>query len=434
VFFAFLISLLAGAMTGLPPVIRATAGDVYPVLKEEGTRAGFGRSRARNFLVAAQVALSALLLIVAGLFVRSLGNASRMDLGFDSRSALAMDFDVEARGWPEEKQRKFYGDLLARVRVLPGVQGVSLADLAPLDLATRRTGILVDGRALPPGQDALFVSSSVVSPDYFNTLRIPLLAGRAFSDRDTAGSPDVAIVNETMARTYWPAGAVGQRFRLAAQPRAPRVIEIVGVARDAKYRSLGEAREPHFYLPHGQHHNASRTLLVRVAGDPAAAIAVLQRETGRLDPDVQGFFARTLVQHTAFALVPARVAAALSAAFGLLALLLASLGLYGVLAYAVAQRTHEIGVRMALGAQPRDVLRLVALQGLQCAGAGLLAGLGGAMVVGQLLARFFYGVSPTDAAIYGAVAGLLLAVVFVACYIPARRATRVDPLVALRYE
>jgi predicted permease len=395
----------------------------------------------RSVFVAAQVAISLVLLVGAALFLRSLGAARRIDIGFDPRGALAMDLAIKHKNWPEDRGRQYFRDVVARVAALPGVRSAAMVNLAPLDLATPRIGVQAAGVEPPAGQTALVVSFNRVSAGYFETLRVPLLAGRDFTDRDDAGEPGVVIVNESFARRFWPdQDPLGKRFRVLS-PRGLAIeemaggldVEVIGVARDVKYRTLGEDPEAHMYLPYLQHYDTSRTLVVRTASDSGPMIDVVQRELLALEPDAPGFFSRTLEQHAALAFVPARAAAALTAIFGSLALTLAVMGVYGVMAASVTQRTREIGVRMALGARPGDAVRLVLARGLRLVATGAAVGLVLALVLSRLVGAMLYGAG-AQPGLFVSVTAALAVVAAAACWIPARRAARVDAIVALRHE
>ncbi len=343
-----------------------------------------------------------------------------------------MDFEVELRGYSETQGKLFYANLLERMRSLPGIQAATLTDLAPLDLATPRTEVVIPGHEPPPGQTAIRVSSNLVGTQYTEALSIPLLRGRGFTERDTQDNQKVTIINEFMAQRFWPGqDPVGKQFRYG-EKKEP--IQIIGVARNVKYRTLGEDPTPHMYLPFLQNYSGSMSLLVSTEGDPALMMGTVRRELQMVDKDMQGFFARTMEQHTGFALLPARLGAILVGLFGILALTLSVIGIYGSVSYTVSQRTREIGVRMALGAKQRDVFRIVVGQGMRWALLGTAVGLLAALAVTRFLASLLYGISATDPVTFVFVPLLLAAVAVLACYIPARRASKIDPMIALRYE
>jgi predicted permease len=432
--FTLFISLLTGVMLGLAPALRASKWELASMLKDEAASLAGDRhkSRLRNFLVVAQVAVSVVLLISAGLFLKSLHRAQSASPGFAPDNALAMDIDLKPKGLSPHEGKQLYRNLIESIEAMQGVQSACLADLAPLDIATSTVSVSIDGHQPPPGQRATRVSSNTVSPRYFQSLGIPLLAGRDFDERDNEEAPRVVIINETMARRHWPEGdAIGKQFRFGDDMSQ---VQVIGVAEDVKYRTIGEDASPHVYLPFLQNYSAGMTLLVRTTGDPKPMIGIVQRGLLVVDKDVQGFFARTLVEHMGFSLLPSRLAAALLGVFGLLAVALAVIGIYGVLSYAVTQRTHEIGVRLALGAQASDVFKLVVGQGMVLVLIGVASGMAVALFATRIFSSLLFGVSATDPLTFVIVLLAMSAVAMIACYIPARRATKVDPMIALRYE
>lgn len=447
-------TLAAGLAAGLAPALSAARDDLVPALKDGSGIAGSRRgSRLRGALVIAQVAVSTVLLVAAGLLAKSGRAAAAVDLGFQTSGTFATDIDLQAHGYTEARGREFYRQLVARAAALPGVAAVSLANRAPLDSSTPTTRIALDGAdAGSPGRmtgaagadagTALEATYHVVGPRYFETVRMAILAGRTFTEEDRESGRPVAMINESLARRLWPgempARAVGRTFRLLPGTATERreiagPVEVVGVARDAKYRTIGEDPQPHLYLPFEQHYGPASSLLVRGAAEPLP-IAAVQAEIARLDPAVQGFFTRTLVEHTRVSLVPVRLAASVAAAVGIIALALGAVGLYGVIACVVNERTRELGVRMALGAGPGEIARDVVRRAGTLAAAGCAAGLGIAAVAGRGIASLLYGVSPTEPAVYASVAMALLVVALLAAWIPARRAAAIDPLIALRAE
>jgi macrolide transport system ATP-binding/permease protein len=434
--FAFAVTLLTGALIGVTPALAATRPDLASALKEDAGAAGAApqRARLRRVLVVAQVTLSLVLLTGAGLFVRSLQNAGAIALGFDRTNLSVMSFDLQLQGYDEPRGRAFCRQVIERVRALPGVTAASLATQVPLGLFSgTRKGITIAGYDALAGED-MEIDTSSVGPDYFRAMRIPVLRGRAFTERDAQGAAGVVIVNQTFARRYWPdRDPLGQRIQMGGggDPGTPS-LEVVGVAADGKYVTLGEEPRPFFYLPLDQDHASSLTLLVRTTGDPAAALPALRAAIHEIDRDLPVYDAKSMSDHLALSLLPARMAGAVLGVFGLVALALAALGLYGVVSYSVSQQTREIGVRLALGARPRDVLRHIVAQGMRLTAIGIALGLVIAAAVARLLSSLLYGVSPSDPVTFGAVALLLAAVALLACYLPARRAAAVEPMVALR--
>jgi predicted permease len=436
--FTLLISLMTGIVFGLAPALQASNPDVVPVLKGEtlAPKVGFRRFTLRNLLVISQIALSLVVLVCGGLFIKSARNARAIDPGFETENALALSVNPSLLGYTEEQGKQFYRQLVERVEALPGVESASVSSLLPLgDSSSSRGPVVAEGQEGPlPNSEGETVLCNFVAPKHFETLQVPLMQGRDFSWRDGKDAPGVIIVNETMARRLWPGQiALGKRVRISNQPEAP-YLEVIGVAKDGKYRSIGENPRPYMYLPVLQNYRPGMTLVVRTMGDPKGIVSGVRQQVQALDSRLPVYDIKTMKEHMTYALWTTRMGAELSTTFGLLALLLAATGLYSVMAYSVSQRTREIGIRMALGAQQHDVLRLVAGQGMTLALVGVVIGLSVAFVATRILSSLLYGVSATDTVIFTGIPLLLAAVAFVACYIPARKATKVDPMVALRYE
>ena len=430
--FAFAISLVTGIAFGLLPAWQASRPDLIPALKDEKSMGGFRRSRLRNGLVIVQVALSLVLLVCAGLVVRSLQVAQKTRPGFTPENAVTLSFDLGLQGYTEEKGRAFERDILRRAEVLPGIRSVALVGTVPLSLDYSFTTIYVEGQAATATSDLPVAVPNEISPNYFRTMEIPL-RGRDFTDRDDKDESRVAIVNETFARRLFPGrDAIGGRFNFNG-PDKP-FWEIVGVAADGKYNSLGEAAQPAVYQPMFRDYHTSPALVARTTGDPKAAIAALRGELQTLDSTLPTYNARTLTDQLDVPLFPYRMAAVVLGSFGVLAVMLAAIGIYGVMSYVVAGRTREVGVRVALGAARADVLWLIMKQGMSLAVIGLAGGLLVGLVAARLIVKLLFGVNPTDPITFVGVTVLLGLVAGLACYIPARRATKVDPLVALRYE
>jgi len=430
--------VLSGIFLGVWPAFRAGRVDVNTVLHEGGRSdsAGVGRHGVRSALLVAQVAGSLMLLIVAGLFVRSLERAEHMYLGFDPDHVLNVMLDVRQIGYDETRAKAFCRDLKDRVRALPGVQSASLAFNVPLQMPSPASPIHLEGRPLPPGQPPPEVSYDSIDPEYFETMRIPLLDGRTFRESDNEKARPVAIVNQSMARKFWPNDdPIGKRF--GTKGATGPFIEVIGLARDGQSMwHFSADAQPYFYLPLAQNFSSFLTLQVRTTVPPESLLLGVQGEIHRLAPDLPIFNAGTMQQgvHGLGGLFMFRLAAALAGVMGVLGLTLATVGVYGVVSFGAAQRTREIGIRMALGASRRAVLIAVVRQGLQLTLIGIGSGLVGAFALSRLLRSMLVGVNPGDPGTFIGVSLLLLAIALLASYIPARRATKVDPMVALRHE
>ena len=447
--FTLLLSILTGLLFGIAPALQASKPDLVVALKDETALvpgASARRFTLRDLLVVAQVALSLVLLISAGLFLRSLKNAQGIDPGFDPRHVLTMPLNINLLRYTKTQGQDFYRQVLERVKALPGVQSATLTRTPPLSGASRVSSITIAGREAPdaasnsesagaagenvPVNETL---ASSVALDYLKTLNIPLLRGRDFNAQDRDGAPGAVIVNETFARRYFPGqDPLGQRVSLGGA-QGPW-LEVVGLARDGKYVTLGEVPAPFLYQPLAQRHESGMVLLVRTSGDPSQLVSAVRDEVHSIEPNLPLTNARVMEDLLSTSLYPARMGAILIGVFGLLALLLASVGLYGVMSYSVSRRTREIGIRMALGARGGDVLRLVLRQSMTLVALGVGLGLGAAFAATRLLSGFLYGISPTDPAAFIGIAALLSIVSLAASLVPARRAATVDPLVAFRYE
>jgi macrolide transport system ATP-binding/permease protein len=434
--FALAASLATSLVFGLAPALQATRPELVPALKDLGAQTGRARSRLRGALVVAQVALSLVLLLAAGLAVRALGHLQTTSPGFVVENGLVLSYDLAQMGYDEARGEQFHKQLVERVRGLPGVRSASLTDLFPLSLNYSSNNFHAEGQPVARGANVPTAMVASVGLDYFPTMGIPLVAGREFAPADDEEAPRVVIVNEALARKYFPgpdaSAAVGRRISHRG-PDGP-YSQIVGVARDGKYWTMGEAPQPFVYFPLAQSYNSTAVLVVRAEGDPEGLAGPIRNVIGGLDAGLPVYDVKTMEEHLGLSLFPARVAATLLGAFGLLALTLAAVGVYGVVSYAAAQRTREIGIRMALGARRWDVLRLVGGRGLLLVAVGVVIGLGAALALTRFMAGLLYGVSATDPAVFAAVVLLLSAVALLACYVPARRATKVDPMVALRHE
>jgi len=442
--FTLALSVITGLIFGLLPALQASKPDVMPILKGETLTAARGSRRfgLRNLLVIAQVAVSLVLLIAAGLLVRSLQVAKSIKPGFDPQNAFTMAVDLSLNNYSKEQAQVFFQQLVENVSAVPGVRNVTLARNIPLGLigdeGEGRKEIVTEDEALASQGSSTRIENrrldhNIIAPNFFETLSIPLLHGRDFNQQDRDGAPGVAIINETMARRYWPnMDPLGKRFSITG--RAGPYIEVVGVAQDSKYRTLGEAPRPFLYLPLLQNQQQGMRLLVRSAAHPEEAIDSVRGEIAKLDRNLAIFDVKTMTQQIYDALFLARTGAKLFAILGIIGLLLAIVGLYGVISYFVAQRTQEIGIRMALGAKRQDIVRLVIGQGMMIVLFGAVLGLFGAFLVGRLLSSMLYGISASDPVTFLAVLLLLTGVALFANYLPARRALKVDPMISLRYE
>jgi predicted permease len=433
--FVLCAAVLTTLVFGMVPAIQASRPDLVLALKGDQT-AGRRHRRwlsLRNLYVIAQVTISLMLLIVSGLFIRALGNAGRIDPGFDPRPVLSMRLYVAKSEFTEPAARDLYHRALDRVRALPGVQNATLSYTSAFISASECVA------APNPGGDvrALMAGSNIVAANYFATLGIPRLAGRDFTRADGADVPAVVIVNDVLARKYFPGqDPIGRRLRVGRgcdQGRGSDA-EVIGVAKDARYAALDRPPQPFVFFPFTQRFAGYVAILVRTHGDPAIPAPAIRKELLDLDHRLRIYEVTTLSDQKDKSLWLVRSEATMLGAFGVLALLLAAVGLYGVIASAARQRTKEFGIRMALGARRRDVLRLVLANALMLTAVGVALGLAGSLAFTRLLRGFLYGLSPTDTVTFAAAALLWIAVALVASYVPARRGTRVDPTVALRYE
>jgi predicted permease len=378
----------------------------------------------------AQVALSLVLLIGAGLLLKGLKNAQEIDLGFDDENILLMTLSLSLGQYDEEGGRRFYDELTERVRSLPSVRSATFAQAVPPSLLDGTwTMYEVEGYS-PPSGEKLTASYNVVGPGYFEALGIPVLRGRGIEEQDGKNTRLVTVINETLARRFWPGeDPIGRTIRIMGTERV-----IVGVAGDVKYATLGESPRPYFYLPLRQLYKEFGTLHVSTNGDPKLVVRTVLSEMHKIDPDMAVWDLETMTEHVHGSTFTTRMATSLIGVFGMLALVLAVVGVHGVIAYSVSHGTHEFGVRMALGARSVEILKLVMTEGLKTILCGMGLGLALAIAVTRLLASLLYGVSPLDAVTFTVVSVILAAAALVACYVPARRASHVNPNQALRYE
>jgi predicted permease len=427
------VSALTAIVFGLAPALRASAVAPAPALKiTQGSGDGRHRSRLQGALVSGQLALSMVLLLAAGLFLKSLVSARSVDVGFNPRDRVAMSFNLRMHGYSPDRARAFHQSLLDRVRARPGVRAASLAAMVPLGGRVSVSELTFPDRPADPDARAPRVALNFVWPRFFETMEIKIVRGRALNDQDMLGTPSTAVVNETMARRHWPdRDPIGQRFSQSG-PRGP-FVEVVGIARDTIVDEYAEDPMAFAYLP-GRIVDEDVALLAWIEGDPATRLHDLESDVRALDSSIAVFAPQTLEQHIANRLDGERALTRILSVTGMLALTLAAIGLYGVVGYTIARRTREIGVRMALGAQPRDVVRLFVLDAARLGLVGLACGIPPAIAVTGLLAGSLVGVRMADPSAIGAVTLVLAAVVLLAAYLPARRATRIDPLIALRAE
>ena len=430
------VSLLTGVVFGLAPAFEATKTDLVPVLKGEAGKGGRARRFSlRNALVVTQVAVSLIVLVCAALFVQSFRNAKSIDPGFATRDAVLVSVNPGLFGYTKEQGRDFYQRLAERVRAMPGVESAAYIDRMPLGDSSSDWGpVYPVEKGVPPPGEGMDAYAETVSPGFFKSMNVPLVEGRDFDESEREGiTPESVIINETLARRLWPnESAVGKRMGLGRDLKD--AMQVIAVARDSKVRTLGETPRNLMYVSVDQTYRGGMTMIVRTPGEGRGVVEGVRQAVKEIDPRMPLYKVMTIEQHLTWAFWAQNMAAALATAFGLLALALAAVGLYGVVSYTVARRTKEIGIRVALGAQARDILRIVLSQGMGLTLVGLAAGLVAALFLARQLASLLYGLSPGDPATYILVALVLACVALFACLVPARRATKVDPMIALRYE
>jgi predicted permease len=433
--FAVGVSAMTGVVFGLAPALQASSPRTVHALKEEGRGASVGRAtgRLRNALVVSQVAVCLVLLVGAVLFLRSFIAAQTLSPGFEPDHLVTASMDLVPSGYTGERHRDFQRRALEAVRALPGVRSAAFGSRIPLGFGgNNSTSVEIDGY-VPRENEEVVINYSTVGAGYFETMAIPVRQGREYRETDTAESPRVLVINEAMARRYWPQGnALGARVRMG-----PNAWEVVGITADAKYNSINERPLPQLFIPMARSEVSTLRLFVRTTGDPGPMVAEVRSAIRALDPTLPIYDARTINEHMQVAVFAQRMAADLLGAMGVLALLLAAIGLYGVMAYAVSQRTQELGIRLALGASPRSLLSMIVWQGMRLTLVGLAIGL--ALALGAFgsigaVRTLLPGISPTDPVTFVMVPLALALVAFLATWIPGRRAGRVDPIVALRVD
>jgi predicted permease len=432
--FAAVISLLTTLLFGLAPALQSTRASLAGAMKNEAPSEKLRRLSLRDILVTIQVALSVVLLIGSILVVRSLQHALSVNLGFEPRHAAVFSVNLAAEGYDEEHGRAFQRRLLEKVRSMPGIEAAGMTDGLPLTLSLAYKGIYLEGKPEPRATDVPLANFHTITPGYLQAMRTRLVAGRDLDQRDTKDAPLVTLVNEEFVRKLLPGvDPIGKRFRHRTTATG-KWIQIVGVVEDGKYRSLGEAASPAIFEPLEQNWSPGQTLVARSPLSEAETVPLLRRAVAELDPSLTVFDDGSLTSALGLALFPAQLAAVVLASFGLLAVVLAATGVYGIMAYAVSRRTREIGIRMALGAAPAQVARVVLTRTANLLAVGIAIGFAMAFAAGKFFGLILYGISAHDPLTYLFAIALMAAVAFVACWVPARRAIHVDPLTALRAE
>ncbi len=427
------IALLTALLIGIAPALKAASPGISEILKTggRGGTVGWSRNPLRSLLVISEVALALVALVCAGLFIRSMQEAQKIRLGFESEKLFVMAFDLGALHYGEGRAQQFFRAAIERAKSSPAVDSATIASNPPLGGGFLRT-VFPEGQSEASGYRGTLTELDDIAPNFFETLHIPLIRGRVFTDSDRQTTRSIAIANEAMAKHFWPSqDPIGKRFHFFGDMV---LREIVGVVGNTVENQIGEDPQPVAYLPMTQDFSPTATLEVRTSGRPEAVIGSVRRNIQALDPNLAITNVRSIRKVISQALWAPRMGAGLLTVFGVLALILAAVGVYGVLSYSVTQQTREIGVRVALGAQGGQVLRLVITQGLRLAATGLAIGLLTALMITRLLGTLLFGISAHDPITYGGVSLVLAATAMLACYIPARRAIKVDPIVALRYE
>ncbi len=426
------VTLIAGVFAGLAPALKATKLDLVGELKGDVAVVAASRKRftMRDSLVASQMAVTTVLLVVAGLLSRSLLSAQKTSVGFKTEGVAVLSAELDMIGYSAERGKAFWEQAVPRVRAIPGVESVALTERSPFSINYNRNSIFFPERALP---DDRGISTDVtrVTPEYFETLRVPILRGRGFTAADTPQSPGVVVVNEAFVRKHWPEqDAIGKRFRTRTVD-GPE-FEVVGVTANYRVNTVGEKETPYIHFAASQRPQNGYEVLARTSGDAGLLLAAIRKELLAMEPNLVFLQNQTMQKQVGATLFPAKAGAWAVSAVGMVAMLLAAIGLYGVIGYSVSRRTKEIGVRMALGAQPGDVSGLIMRQGLRVAGSGMIVGAVFAVMAGFAISGALYGISPVDPIAWLGATGLLLGVAALANLVPAQRAARVKPWLALR--
>jgi predicted permease len=436
--FTTLIALGTGIVFGLVPALQGARGTTQESLKEgsHGSTSGSGRLRLRRVLVTAEVALSLLLLVGAGLLIKSFMQLQQVNAGFDSEGVLTMRVVLPAARYPQPEQvRNFYRELRRRVSALPGVTQVGASNGLPLSGTGGSGTTYIDNPAIPLDQRTPEADQRIVTPGYFEAMGMQIISGRAFDERDSETTQPVAIIDETMAKTFWPGeDPVGKRLKRGGAQSTQPLMTIVGVARHVRYRTLEEPSRVQVYMAHAQVPAGGMGLAIKTNLDPRSLTSTVQREVMSIDPEQPIFAIRTMEELAATSVMRRQLIMMLLTLFAGIALMLAAVGIYGVISYWVTQRSHEIGIRVAIGASRMDVLKMVLGQSMSVVLLGVVIGLAGAFALTRLMVSFLYDVTATDVTTFALYSSALILVGLIASYIPARRATRIDPVKMLRQE
>ena len=432
--FALLASIVTGTLFGLVPAFQLSKPNLNDLLKEGWRGSGFHRTRLRHVLMVTEVALAIMLLVGAGLLIRSFINLMEVNPGYKSKNLLTMRISLPPLRYEQGSRRgAFYREVLQRVSSLPGVESAGAINHLPLTRFSFGGWLRVPGRPQVNTNDQPPTPIGVVSPDYFRVMGIPLRAGRAFTEGDNVESPRVVILSEALARALFPnEDALGKQVWVPG--RGKDTPTVIGIAGDVRHQGLDQDVSPQVYVPYLQQPQGSMIMVIHTTIDPLGLAAAVRNQVREVDGNLPLYDVQTMEQRLSSSVSPRRFNLLLLAIFALLALALAALGVYGVIAYGATQRTHEIGIRMALGAQRTDVLKMLIRQGMSLVGIGVALGLAGAWALTRVMVSLLFGVTPTDSFVFTGVSALLIVVALLACYIPARRATKIDPLIALRYE